>query len=347
VVDAADLLGTACQLALQLADGIARTAQGSAASPYDFSRDDVFDLIAADCGLSAEDRLRYPAYDAIMSCVVGGWSQPIAAACDWEMKCFVGLIRDPVAGNMVRSLFLDRQRAAKLLAKAARPTSEIAVAGEVSEALAATLKKARIGIVEPGQLPEAGIVLRTSPGAAPEPQLVELGWLRTLPSSDAGVWLSDTTNHGRALEICVPAADSRAEHAGLALARALRAAPLVMHGPSLLASLHAAQTETATLTADLQVLAVALAAARVWQVGGVEDAALADSAAVIGGLHPAYTGGPFCYLRQRPLSTIRAAAARAAVTHPEQFALPRDIERLCADSADVSLAAPMAATRHL
>src|SRR5690606_595698 len=35
-------------------------------------------------------------------------------ACDREMEIFVELMRDPVAGNMVRSLFLNRQKAAKL-----------------------------------------------------------------------------------------------------------------------------------------------------------------------------------------------------------------------------------------
>jgi 3-hydroxyacyl-CoA dehydrogenase/enoyl-CoA hydratase/3-hydroxybutyryl-CoA epimerase len=85
------------------------------AAPFDFSDPtSAFDAIARAVGVSEEQRRHYPAYHAIMECVVGGWNQPMSEASEHEMAVFVDLMRDPVAGNMVRTLFLNRQKAAKL-----------------------------------------------------------------------------------------------------------------------------------------------------------------------------------------------------------------------------------------
>jgi enoyl-CoA hydratase/carnithine racemase len=80
---------------------------------YDFSAADVAGHIFADLGIGEYQHRHYPAYAAIVDCVVGGWRLPMTQASDREMSIFVRLMRDPVAGNMVRALFLDRQRAAK------------------------------------------------------------------------------------------------------------------------------------------------------------------------------------------------------------------------------------------
>ena len=65
-------------------------------------------------GVSDYQLKHYPAYTAIINCVVGGWNMALTQACDREMDIFVELMRDPVAGNMVRTLFLNRQKASKL-----------------------------------------------------------------------------------------------------------------------------------------------------------------------------------------------------------------------------------------
>lgn len=82
--------------------------------PFDF-RDpaQAQEQIRAALGLSEQLLQHYPAYRAIISCVVGGWQLPMSEGGEHEMRIFVELMRDPVAGNMVRSLFLNRQRAAK------------------------------------------------------------------------------------------------------------------------------------------------------------------------------------------------------------------------------------------
>ncbi|WP_428311858.1 enoyl-CoA hydratase-related protein [Hydrocarboniphaga sp.] len=99
------------------------------ARPFDFSnRNTAFASIAKAIGISDYQLKYYPAYNAIIDCVVGGWNLPMTEASTREMDIFVELMRDPVAGNMVRTLFLNRQKAAKagLLA----PTSVYAEGGD-------------------------------------------------------------------------------------------------------------------------------------------------------------------------------------------------------------------------
>ena len=134
-------------------------------APFDFSRDDAVRQIAGALHLD-DDKLRhYPAYRAIMDCVIGGWHKPMDAALEWEMECFVRLIQNPVAGNMVRTLFLNRQRAAKaapeivvanqaLLAplQAAQSAARAAGANEEEEVLAVAIAAAQAWSA--GQVPD-------------------------------------------------------------------------------------------------------------------------------------------------------------------------------------------------
>lgn len=83
--------------------------------PFDFSKPAAAaDDVAKAVGVSDYQRRYYPAYQAILDCVIGGWSLPMTEAGEHEMRVFVELMRDAVAGNMVRTLFLNRQKAAKL-----------------------------------------------------------------------------------------------------------------------------------------------------------------------------------------------------------------------------------------
>jgi len=84
------------------------------AAPYDFNSPAVVATIAKAVGVSDYQLKHYPAYTAIINCVVGGWKLPLTPACEHEMDIFVELMRDPVAGNMVRTLFLNRLKASKL-----------------------------------------------------------------------------------------------------------------------------------------------------------------------------------------------------------------------------------------
>ena len=91
-----------------------RESAGLDPAPFDFDSSDVSAGIARYTGVSDYQMLHYPAYRAIIQCVVGGWALPMSMANEHEMSVFVKLMRDPVAGNMMRTLFLNRQKAAKL-----------------------------------------------------------------------------------------------------------------------------------------------------------------------------------------------------------------------------------------
>jgi 3-hydroxyacyl-CoA dehydrogenase/enoyl-CoA hydratase/3-hydroxybutyryl-CoA epimerase len=97
---------------------------------------------------------------------------------------------------------------------------------------------------------------------------------------------------------------------------------MVTRGPSLLQRLEAAAVGAATYSVDEKLLSVALAAARAWIDGGVPDLGIADSVAVTAGVHPAYTGGPFNYLKQRGAAAISDAARQSSVRHGAGFEVP-------------------------
>jgi 3-hydroxyacyl-CoA dehydrogenase/enoyl-CoA hydratase/3-hydroxybutyryl-CoA epimerase len=269
----------------------------------------VFDEL----GLGEDDRRRYPASGAIMECVVGGWHKSMDDATSWEMDCFVRLIRDPTAGNMIRSLFLDRQRATKLIPPATPDQpARAAVQGVGAEAVRALLRASRVEIVEansPGCVWIATDDTALPPGTSPESTVHWYQGAGPRDSSGGGprgseeaphlpaVWVSDLTQYGRAVEV-ITGADGQGKQAGLQIARWLRATPVVSQGASFLGALAAARTSSGQLPKDEKLLAIAVAAAKARARDADLDTGIADSAAVIAGLFPAYAGGPFTYLRQ-------------------------------------------------
>jgi 3-hydroxyacyl-CoA dehydrogenase/enoyl-CoA hydratase/3-hydroxybutyryl-CoA epimerase len=306
------------------------------AAPFDFSKTDAAEQIAALTGVSAQQRARYPAYDAIMKCVIGGWNRPMDQACHWEMAVFVDLIRNPVAGNMVRTLFLNRQRASR---EGMPPKSlsgvRVALAGSRAEEIRALLEKARAPLIDASQLRDQDISLHSG-GASPAGG-TSIAWLReqgacvAVENGAAGLWLADPGEHGRAAELVVPGGRQQVADAGRRLAQWLRATVLVTTGrTAFLAALSEARAAAgkAGCGEDELLLAVALAAARAWLAGGIADTEVADVAAVLSGMHPAYTGGPFTYLRQAGPEPIAAMAAGAAQRDQELFSVPADCAEL-------------------
>jgi len=273
---------------------------------------------------------------------VGGWDKPMDEAIRWEMDCFVDLIRDPVAGNMVRTLFLNRQRAAKLApSQSAAASARVAVIGERGAQVERLLESGKAALVSADRLTGNDIAL-LMPAAR-----IEIGrrvaWLESALDSPAdvgastGIWLSEATQHGRAAEIVLTTEDEPAKDAAIMLTRWLGATPLLTSGnTSLLARLRLARSaaRNADCTESDELLAVALAAARAWCDGDVSDTSLADVAAVIAGLHPAYGGGPFNYLRQGGAESLRLRSAAAALRHPRLFALAERVGELLSGRGD-------------
>ncbi len=298
---------------------------GGADEPGDAQAVDDF---VEELGINRDLRRQYPAYDAILACVSGGFALPMTAAGEWEMSCFVELIRSPVAGNMIRSLFLDRQRAAKRLPAAGRKP-RAAILGADALALAEILRTLRIEVVPPGGRDDAITLVTTGERSPPSDAVA---WLEAPTDSPraagvaSGVWVSEPTAHGRVVEVSVEESETDAA-LGLEFARWLRATPLVTRGGVLLPRL-AAVSKGALANSEQCLLAVALEAARVWSAGVSFDTGIADSAAVIAGLHPAYTGGPFEFLRQRGAAAIRSAAAVSHGSSASLFQVPDRLDEL-------------------
>jgi 3-hydroxyacyl-CoA dehydrogenase/enoyl-CoA hydratase/3-hydroxybutyryl-CoA epimerase len=344
VVPAAALLATARERARALTLNPSRARWDrpewrAPDNPFDFTAADAPGGIAKDIGLSDEQLTHYPAYKAIVDCVAGGWEKSMESACQWEVDRFVQLIRDKVAGNMVRSLFLDRQRASKVLPRATPALApQVAIEGPGEHAARALLASARVNIVERKQLSKSGILLVTGPTSQASDSLSEVAWLRNAPCSfmafrrGTGIWVSDLTPHGRAVEVCVQGDTQHATTAALEFARGLRATPLITHGDSLLQRLETTQAASVSVDREDRLLAIALAAAHAWAAGSVRDTPLADTAAVIAGFHPPYTGGPFTYLRQHARSDLRKRAERARTQHGDLFAIPEAFDELLATS---------------
>ena len=270
-------------------------------TPYDFADPEIVDRIADDLRIPDEQRADYPAYNAILNCVVGGWTLPMTDASDWEMKQFLTLMFDPVAGNMVRSLFLNRQRAEKAFEHIANaPARAIRVEGEgaFADALRAEFEKAarKAGLSEGGETGPVRIIA----SGHPSPGALALLNERSAPVQGPGLFVGPKTAAGRVVEICVLSADDPGLRDGLVVAKALRATPFVnTGGRPFLPALVAAQDGANAITRTDMLNIIADAAATARDAGGVEDTELADMAAVLAGVVPSFAGGPFTWLAQQ------------------------------------------------
>ena len=78
-------------------------------------------LAGANAMARGESRGNYPAIPAILSCIFEGSILPMDKALEVESKYFTSLLLDPTAGNMIRTLFVNKLAAEK---GAARPKDE-------------------------------------------------------------------------------------------------------------------------------------------------------------------------------------------------------------------------------
>jgi len=339
IVAPGDLLPAAKTMAVGLQNPQAPWDRAGAtfdSAPFDFTRSDVIQEIAKTYHVTGQQLTKYPAYRAIIDCVVGGWNRPIDEGIRWEMDCFVKLIRDPVAGNMVRTLFLNRQKAAKV-GSASSVARRVSVIGEPGEALRRQLQEARVDLIPAAAL-EAEDIALLLPGAASD-RGIAVAWLE-LPTDTpaavgaaAGIWLSAATVHGRAAEVLVTENGAQASDAAMSLARQLRASILATNGQrAVLPGLRSAQQQAraAGCPESAELLCIALQAARSWEEGSVADVDLVDVAAVVSGLHPAYSGGPFNYLRQCGIAALREQALTTSKLAPDLFRLPPRLDGLLA-----------------
>ena len=242
--------------------------------------------VAARHGVSAETFDLYPAYGAIVDSVLEGARLALAEATAVEMNQFLRLMFSPVAGCMVRTLFLERLRAERELAAPAGVSLERIAVGAISPARGAwaeALARVKLPQALDPLLPADTLELVDVQGARHRVAL------RVLDDADgtasgAHAVLAPTGPYGRVIEI-VGADDAGAA----ALAARLGSLPWRTPGPA------AVLPRLRGLPLEPQAVAAAACAA----APGAGDPAFLDVAACLAGITPAWSGGPLTWQRSR------------------------------------------------
>ena len=293
-----------------------RLDQGS----FDFKAPDAVRRITRHFGIADDVVAKYPAYVAIVRSTIEGANLTIAEGTGVEMDRFVDLMRDDVAGNMVVSLFLERQKADKLVQNLfgfASPRYAVPGPGKASGNLLAALGFAKAVTIDAASATKDDILILAEGEATAETiTLVEDGG--STIRHGVGVFVRRSRDYGTAIEIIAPRKASELVDKTLALARQLRATPYLHQGTkSLLATLTDIEARGAAsgVAADTVMVAQALAAQKLMNDEDIGDAAAGDVACVVSGAFPAYTGGPFTFLSRHDhnaIATLRAKHQRRA-----------------------------------
>ena len=235
-------------------------------------------VVAARHGVSAQDFDCYPAYGAIVDSVLQGARLPLAEATAVEMRSFLRLMFNPVAGRMVRTLFLERLRAERELAPPAGTgvqSLRVGAIGAARSAWTVALAKLKLPPSADISLPADTLVLTDLAGRRHSAALRVLDDVAE-PVDGAQLVLAPAGPYGRVVEIA--GADDAAAAAFAALAVKLGSLPWRTPGPvSRLATLHR------------QTLPEQARRAGEWTDG---DPAFIDVAACLAGIAPAWSGGP-------------------------------------------------------
>ena len=247
--------------------------------------DPTVNAIAARHGISENDLAHYPAYRAIIESVLSGARLPLAEATAVEMHHFLRLMFDPVAGRMVRTLYLERLRAERAVAPSAGQRIERVSVGAITaprDVWRAALMKPSIPLDVDDTLPADTLELVDARGAK---HRVGLRAIDEAPISGGPLAvLSAAGPYGRVLEMT--AADDATAGALAVLASRLGSLPWRTPGPtSVLQQLHGCSLE-------VQAMIALFSAVR----PGAGEPAFLDVAACLAGVAPAWSGGPLTWL---------------------------------------------------
>lgn len=247
--------------------------------------------LALQHGVSADTFEHYPAYSAIIDSVLKGAHLPLAEASALEMQQFLRLMFSPVAGRMVRTLFLERLRAERELA----PPQDMQLVsvrhGAFSagrQAWAQALARAKkIDCAQDDALPADTLVLTDAQGQTQRVLARVLGEGTPGGEDRATVVavLAPAGPYGRVMEIVGPR-EAPAALLAAALAQRLWALPWRSNGSdSLLQALSG------------KALPMQAAAALQWAARpGAGDPVFLDVAACLSGVAPGWSGGPLAWL---------------------------------------------------
>ncbi len=249
--------------------------------------DETARAVAQRFGVSSENFDLYPAYSAIVDSVLKGARRPLDEANAIEMTQFLRLMFSPVAGRMVRTLFLERLRAERELAAPEGFKITAIRHGQITDprkAWANALAKVKIDTVADPALRADTIEIVDAAGVSHCVQLRVLDdATRTAGQEIAGV-LAPSGPYGRVMEIV--GSNAAVADALAALAARMWALPWRSNGDTSL--LHALKGKA---LADQAATAVQWAARP-----GAGETSFLDVAACLAGLAPGWTGGPLSWL---------------------------------------------------
>jgi 3-hydroxyacyl-CoA dehydrogenase / enoyl-CoA hydratase / 3-hydroxybutyryl-CoA epimerase len=298
------------------------------------SRAEVIQRFMAIAGRSAAEVANYPALAAIADCVFDGLALDIEAGIGVEEACFLRLMLDPVAGNMIRTSFLNRTAAVKRAAdrlgvKPIRPKRVALDSGLDGVArLLASAGIAAVAATEPfdlrvtGNADATGSTIRWNDAGGSAVGGARLCGAGALGSFEAVEVTVDPDLAGRclgllsALRLCPVVVDplqggmlgpclgaardwvARQRAAGHSVDRLAAAIAAVDAGPlARLLGLPEAEPDAARDLGLDFLHAVALAAQAALASGALASADDADLLAVFGLGFPAWTGGPIALLK--------------------------------------------------
>jgi len=245
--------------------------------------EDTARALAARHGVSSEDFALYPAYSAIVDSVLLGARLPLAEATAVEMNQFLRLMFNPVAGRMVRTLFLERLRAERELAPPAGVAVTSLRVGPLSDARApwrAALAKLKLPQQADASLPADTLEATDRAGGVHRAALAVLDDAPTSGGDATQLVLAPQGPYGRVLEIV--GAPPSAAGAWAFLASRLWSLPWTTPGP--VSRLQALRGQPLEQQARL---------AAGWAGG---DPVFGDVAACLAGVSPAWSGGPLAWL---------------------------------------------------
>lgn len=288
-VPGAQLIDEACSIASSL-EGKAYDAREK--FPYLAQRDvppfavTSSQEVAARFGVSAQDFGNYPAFGAIVDCVLRGSGMPLAEATAEEMNQFLRLMFNPVAGRMIRSLFLEKLRADREMAATAGTRIERVVQGRIQRSRrewAQSLGRLKLPQDVDATLPDDTIELVDPSGTR---HRIALRVVDEAPadSPNVAMVLGPDGPYGRVIEIVGP----RSESGELAAALAAQLRSLPWRTPGARSVLQ--QLRGLELPAQLE-------------VAQAIGAPFLDVAACLSGVSPAWSGGPLTWGETREEAT--------------------------------------------
>lgn len=239
--------------------------------------------VAREFGVSAEDYGLYPAFSAIVQSVLMGAGQPLAEATATEMNAFLRLMFSPVAGRMIRTLFLGKVRADRELAAPADLKIQSLLVGPLGpsqQAWADALAKLKIEQKPFSGLPEGHLVIVDGQGAAHRVRLQGMSDQTVTSNDEVAAVLAPSGPYGRVMEIVGPA-HSPAAKALAALASRMWTLPWPSNsGTSVLQSMQ-----------GLALPAQAACALRWAAQPDAGEISFVDVAACLAGVTPGWSGG--------------------------------------------------------